>query len=191
MADARLRMSRIDPAASRSITARWPRLRCGSTLPTCSKWGYILPQLLRLINACLGVAILVALQAHGVIDTRHRIDHSLQFPGVSYAEAAAIDHDHKRRHTLQSDHEHEHDQPQIAPSDNLSALDVADGPENGPIKHHHHGGVELPLALALPLAQVEDRTAKTETLALRPGLAPSGLRGGGLFHPPKQQRLIA
>ena len=51
-----------------------------------------MPQLLRLLCICLGVTIMVAVQMHGVINNQHRVQHSVQFPGVSYeamAETAA------------------------------------------------------------------------------------------------------
>ncbi|WP_426035069.1 hypothetical protein [Brevundimonas sp. DC300-4] len=139
-----------------------------------------MPQSFRLLCVCLGVAILVALQAHGVIDTRHRLEHGLQFPGVSYAEAATIGHDH------------EHDQTEPAPTDDASAFDVADRPGgDSPINHHHHGGGDVHVALTTPAHQTEAVIMASARLGPASGLRPPGIRGDGPSHPPKQQRLIA
>lgn len=145
-----------------------------------------MPQSLRLLCVCLGVTIMVALQAHGVINTQHRIEHGLQFPGVSYAEAALIDHDHEPDHG----HGHDHHQPEPSPTDDASAFDVADAPGDGPIKHHHHSGGDIHVALATPAQPTESVIAASANLGPTPGLTPPGLRGDGPSHPPKQQRLI-
>jgi hypothetical protein len=146
-----------------------------------------LPQSLRLLCVCLGVTIMVALQAHGVINTQHRIEHSVQFPGVSYAEAAMIDHDHEPDHG----HEHDHDQPEPSPTDAAAAFDVAESPGDGPIKHHHHSGGDIHVGLAMPADPTESIITSSVDLAPAPGLTPPGVRGDGPSHPPKQQRLIA
>ncbi len=147
-----------------------------------------MPQLLRLFCVCLGVTIVVALQAHGVINTQHRIEHGLQFPGVSYAEAAMIDHDHERDQG--HGHEHEHEQPEPSPTDDASAFEIAETPADGPIKHHHHGGGDVQVALATPAHPIESVIMASADLGPTPDLAPPGLRGDGPSHPPKQQRLI-
>ncbi|GAA0624948.1 hypothetical protein GCM10009422_21820 [Brevundimonas kwangchunensis] len=142
-----------------------------------------MPQSLRLLCVCLGVTIMVALQAHGVINTQHRIEHGLQFPGVSYAEAASIDHDH--------DHDHEHDQTDPSPTTDAPAFDVADTPGgDAPINHHHHSGGDVHVALATPVHPTETVISTSAHLGPTPGLTPPGVRGDGPSHPPKQQRLI-
>jgi hypothetical protein len=146
-----------------------------------------LPQLLRHFCVCLAVTIVVALQAHGVINTQHRIEHGLQFPAVSYAEAAMIDHDHEPDHG----HEHDHEQSEPSPTDDAAAFDVADGPGDGPVKHHHHSGGDIHVALATPAHPTESVTTASADLGPAPSLAPPGFRGDGPSHPPKQQRLIA
>ena len=146
-----------------------------------------MPQLLRLLCVCLGVTIVVALQAHGVIDTQHRIEHGLQFPGLSYAESATIDHDHERDHG----HEHKHDQPEPSPTDDASVFEVADTPGgDSPIKHHHHGGGDVHVALATLVHPTEAVITASANLEPAPSLTPPGHRGDGPSHPPKQQRLI-
>ncbi|MFN7128002.1 MAG: hypothetical protein ACK4OJ_02955 [Brevundimonas sp.] len=130
---------------------------------------------------------MVALQAHGVIDTQHRIEHALQFPGVSYAEAATIDQDQEADHG----DEHARDQPESPPTGEAATSDVPDKSIDGPIKHHHHNAGEIHVALATPVHPSEAVISASGNLAPAAGLTPPGLRGDGPSHPPKQQRLIA
>jgi hypothetical protein len=130
---------------------------------------------------------MVAMQAHGVINSQHRVDHGLQFPGVSYAQAALVDHVHEGGHG----HEHEPDQAEPSPTQIASVIDVADTPDDGPINHHHHSGGDIHVALASPAHPTESVPAPLAHVQPLASLAPPGFRGDGPSRPPKQQRLIA
>lgn len=136
-------------------------------------------RLLRLFCVCLGVTVVVALQAHGAISTKHRIEHGLQYPGVSYAETASFDHGH----------DHDHDQVEPAPVSDGFAVDADNG--DAPVTHHHHGGGDVHLALAAPMHPLEAGHPGSLTLGPVPDSVPPGYSRDGPSHPPKQLRLIA
>jgi hypothetical protein len=135
------------------------------------------------------VIVMIALQAHGVINTQHRIDHALQFPGVAYAETASVDHDHAEDH----DHGHDHESfdPEPLSTDIAEAVDVADTGGDSPINHHHHSGGDIHVALAAPTHPAQAVISAAARLGPMDSLTPPGLSGDGPSHPPKQQRLIA
>jgi hypothetical protein len=113
------------------------------------------------------------------MNAQHRVEHSLQFPGVSYADASAIDHDH--------DHEHEQAEP-AHESDGL-VIDVADQDgEPGPINHHHHSGGDIQLALTAPLHPLNARLSGSMLVQPLPAALPPGLALDGPTHPPRQLR---
>lgn len=130
------------------------------------------------------MTVVVALQAHGAVSTKHRIEHGLQYPGVAYADTVAVDHDH--------DHDHDHDQLEPAPISDGFVLDVADT-DNGdaPVNHHHHSGGDIQLALATPAHPVEAGHPGSMSLGPVPDSVPPGYSRDGPSHPPKQLRLIA
>lgn len=136
-------------------------------------------RLLRLFCVCLGVTIVAALQAHGAINTGHRIEHSLDFPGVAYADAAAVDHDH---------HEPDHQATDSEPPEYGAIADT--GGDERPFHHHHHGG-DIQLALLAPAALLP----VNPVLSANPGPAhdalPPSLSDDGPSRPPKHLRLIA
>ncbi|MGQ3042543.1 MAG: hypothetical protein ACT6R7_10000 [Brevundimonas aurantiaca] len=135
-------------------------------------------KLLRLLCVCLGVTIVVALQAHSAITAQHRVEHTLQFPGVSYADASAIDHDH----------DHDHDQAEPAPVSDGPVIDVADTDGDTPVNHHHHSGGDLQLALATPSHPIDGGLLNPANLGPAPDAMPAGLSRDGPSHPPKQLR---
>lgn len=140
-----------------------------------------LPKLLRLLCVCLGVTIVVALQAHSAVSSQHRVEHTLQFPGVSYADASAIDHDHG--------HDHDHDQAEPAAVSEGLVVDVADADAGDtPINHHHHSGGDIHLALATSSHPIDGGVVSSIRLGPAPGNVPSGVSRDGPSHPPRQLR---
>ena len=126
------------------------------------------------------MTVVVALQAHGAISTKHRIEHGLQYPGVAYAETASVDHDH------------DHDQVEPAPASDGFALDVVDADSgDAPVTHHHHSGGDVQLALTAPMHPIEAGQPGSMTLGPVPDVVPPGYSRDGPSHPPKQLRLIA
>ncbi len=129
------------------------------------------------------MTIVVALQAHGAINSGHRIEHSLDFPGVAYADAAAVEHDHHH------DHDHDNQTTDSEPPEYAATADT--GGDERPIHHHHHSGGDIQLALLTPAAPIP----VNPLLSANPGPAhdalPSGRSDDGPSHPPKQKRLIA
>lgn len=148
----------------------------------------MLVELVRHLCVCLCVTIVVALQAYGVINVQHRIEHGLQSPGVSYAEASAVDHDHGY------DHGHDHEAPLLAVAeiDDSSSAEMVNNPAgDGPINHHHHNGGDGHLALALSPALAHVLPTVSTNQGPGPDLPPPDRPGDAPSHPPKQQRLIA
>lgn len=138
-------------------------------------------RLLRLLCVCLGVTVMVAVQMHGVVNGQHRIEHGLQFPGVSYEEAADIAHDHDE------DHGHSHDaNVDDAPSDNPTAFDVADDGGKTPLGHHHHGGGDIHMALASPVHPAASGAMTTLDLGPAPDAVPPGAILDAPHQPPRQ-----
>lgn len=145
-------------------------------------------RLLRQICASLAVTIVVALQAHGAINAQHRIEHSLQFPGVAYADTSMTAHAHGDDH----DHEHEaddHVDPVAIDTDDAAAFDVAgNGDDGAPMRHHHHGGGDVHLALVSPTHPLGQGLLSTANLGPASGTVPPGASGDGPTHPPRQLR---
>jgi hypothetical protein len=145
-----------------------------------------MPKLFRLFCVCLGVTIVVALQAHGAINSQHRIEHGVQFPGVSYADMAEIEHGHDH------DQDRDHAPAESSPLDDGPVLDVADTVGgDGPIKHHHHSGGDVHVALITAQYPVQAGLMDSASLGQKPDLVPPGFSRDGPSHPPKQLRLIA
>ena len=138
-----------------------------------------MPRLLRLLCVCLGVAVMVAVQMHGVQNNQHRIEHGLQFPGVSYEDAADLAHDH--------DHGHSHD---AATNDDGSAnaqtMDVADESGKSPLSHHHHSGGDIHVALATPVHPTGAGVVTSLDLGPAPDAVPPGAVLDAPLQPPRQ-----
>lgn len=139
-------------------------------------------RLFRLLHVCLAVIVVIALQAHGTVDSRHRVEHSLDFPGVAYADSAAVDHVHDR------DHGHDHGASEQTSSGGATVGDTveADGTEAPVRHHHHHGGADVQLALTGSAAAVSPGPASSGTAGPALDALPPGLSGDGPSHPPKQ-----
>ncbi|WP_258526263.1 hypothetical protein [Brevundimonas diminuta] len=138
-----------------------------------------LPRLFRLLCVCLGVTVMVAVQMHGVQNNQHRIEHGLQFPGVSYEDAADLAHDH--------DHSQSHD---AVTSDDAStavlAVDVADDGGKSPLSHHHHNGGDIHVALATPVHPTGAGVVTTLDLGPAPDAVPPGAILDAPHQPPRQ-----
>jgi hypothetical protein len=140
-----------------------------------------LPQLLRLLCICLGVTIMVAVQMHGVVNNQHRVQHSVQFPGVTYEAMAETAHDH----------DHHHDQAETGEDPDAGpVLDVVNN-DDAPVSHHHHSGGDIHLALAAPVHPVGSGLMDALDLGPAPDALPPGLTGDDPTHPPRHARLIA
>ncbi|HEY1072070.1 MAG TPA: hypothetical protein VGE49_04010 [Brevundimonas sp.] len=132
--------------------------------------------MLRLLCVCLGVTVMVAVQMHGVVNSQHRIEHGLQFPGVTFEDASDLAHDHA------PEHGHSHDAADDAPSDATVDVAVADEGGKTPFSHHHHNGGDIHVALAAPVHP----TASGMITALDLGPAPDALPPGALLDAPHQ-----
>jgi hypothetical protein len=136
-----------------------------------------LPRLFRLLCVCLGVTVMVAVQMHGVQNNQHSVQHSVQFPGVTYEAMAEVAH------------HHDHVPASEAP-DGGAVLDVADNGD-APFSHHHHSGGDIHLALTAPVHPVGSGLLASLDLGPAPDALPPGLTGDDPSHPPKHARLIA
>jgi hypothetical protein len=131
------------------------------------------------------VTVVVALQAHGAVNAGHRIEHSLDFPGLAYIDTAAVDHDHHPG-------DHDHEAPDNAPPEPAMSGDAADAAgDERPIHHHSHSSGDVQLALSTPSTLLPVNPLLTANPDPLPETLPSGLSDDGPSHPPKQPRLIA
>lgn len=151
-----------------------------------------MPQLFRLLCVCLGVTIMVAAQMHGVINNQHRVEHGVQFPGVSYEDMTATAHDHHGGAEI-DDHAGHADATAVDVADHAeaTAVDVAGDADDSPLSHHHHSGGDIHLALTSPAHPAEPGLLAAVDLGPAPHDLPSGLTGDGLSRPPRHARLIA
>ena len=134
-------------------------------------------RLFRLLCVCLGVTVMVAVQMHGVVNSQHRIEHGLQFPGVAFEDAADLAHDHDH------DHEHSHDAADDGPaSDPGLSIDAADDSGKTPFNHHHHNGGDIHVALSAPAHP----SASGLFAALDLGPAPDAVPPGAVLDAPHQ-----
>jgi len=134
-----------------------------------------LPHLFRQLCIGLCVAILAAMNLHGLSESQHTLGHAADWPAVALSEA---DDGHHAAHV--------HAAPDEAPDTDTDR--DSDGPI--PVGHHHHGG---DVHAAIPGAGRVLVTASASTAALqRPGAdrALSNLVGDGPEHPPKRMRTV-
>lgn len=143
--------------------------------------GILLSRLFRQLCALVAVTIVVTLQAYGVSNAQHRIEHSLQFPGVDYAEMTAADHDHGH------DHEDVDHEDGTSTSDGDASFDTAPTGDAPPMTHHHHAGGDVHLALLTPQHPITDVVARAATLGPLPDALRPGVDDDGPSHPPKQR----
>lgn len=140
-------------------------------------------RLFRQICVGLAVTIVVALQAHGVLASQHRAEHSVQFPGVAYADMSMIEHAHG------DDHHHEPEGASPAVEvDDASTVDAADSPDGAPTTHHHHGGGDIHVALFAPPHPLDESEMSPVNLGPARGTLPPGAIADGPTHPPRQLR---
>lgn len=134
-----------------------------------------MPHAFRHIFFGLCVAVLAAMNLHGVSLSQHAVGHAADWPAISLSEA---DGDH---------HPHVHVAPDEAPDTDTDR--DADGAP--PVGHHHHGGGDVHAA---PLSTERGLTeALALTSALRwagPEPALSSLADDGPEHPPKRMRTV-
>jgi hypothetical protein len=134
-----------------------------------------LPHLFRQLCIGLCVAILAAMNLHGLSESQHAVGHAADWPAVAVTEA------YDDHHAV-----HVHVAPDEAPDTDTDR--DSDGPI--PVGHHHHGG---DVQAAMPGAGRVLITASPSTSALlRPGADPalSSLEGDGPEYPPKRMRTV-
>lgn len=133
------------------------------------------------------MTLVVALQAYGAANAQHRVEHTLQYPGVSYVEMSAAPHAHADDHAQDHDHDHEAPAPDPAPNEGPVA-DLSETPDGDvPLPHHHHGAGDIHLALAAPAHPVAEAVKADARLGPTPGRLPPGVYRDGPSHPPKQR----
>ena len=146
-----------------------------------------MPRLLRLLCVCLGVTVMVAVQMHGVVNSQHRIEHGLQFPGVSYEDAADLAHDHDQHHDHGHGHEHGHETADDdLVSDQAMSIDMADNSGETPFTHHHHNGGDIHVALAAPVHPAANRLFAPLDLGPALDALPPGALLDAPLQPPRQ-----
>lgn len=132
-----------------------------------------MPHLFRQLCIGLCVAILAAMNLHGLSESHHAMGHAADWPAVALTEA---DDDHHAVHV--------HMAPDEAPDTDRDTDDPI------PVGHHHHGG---DVQAAMPGAGRVLITASPSTSALlRPEADPalSSLAGDGPEYPPKRMRTV-
>ena len=126
---------------------------------------------------CIGlcVALLAAMNMHGVSQSQHAVDHAADWPSVALSE---VDDD---QHTV-----HVHVAPDEMPDTGINQ--DADGAP--PVGHHHHAGGDVQTALP---AVDRGVTKPLSASALQwPGSDPAlaGLGPDGPEYPPKRMRTV-
>jgi hypothetical protein len=162
--------------------ATFSTLRLSPSCPMGAAKGTPLSRLLRRLHVCLAVIVVIALQTHGAMVSQHRVEHSLDFPGAAYAHTAAADHVHDDDHGASE---------QASSGDAISGDTVeADGNE-APVRHHHHGGGDIQLALVGSAGTLPPGPASSANKGPLREALPPGVSDDGPSHPPKQHSLIA
>lgn len=139
-------------------------------------------RLIRQLCVGLAVTIMVTLQAYGVVNAGHRIEHALQFPGVSYAEASPKAHDHDDH-----DQDHDHETSVADASNDDGAIDKAPaGSAERPLGHHHHSSGDVHVALSAPAHPVESGLFASVNLGPGSQTVPPGADSDAPLDPPRQ-----
>ena len=135
-----------------------------------------MPHTLRHLCFGLCIALLAAINLHGVSKSQHDFAHAADWPAVALVEA---DDDHHAAHV--------HVDPDEVPEMNAD-LD-SDGPI--PMGHHHHGGGDVHAAMPSSGRVLTNSSSPASDLR-RPGLDPalSSHSGDGPEHPPKRIRTV-
>lgn len=135
-----------------------------------------MPHVLRHVCIGLCVALLAAMNLHGVSQSQHDFGHASDWPAVALIEAGD---DHHASHV--------HVAPDGVPDTNTDRND--DGPI--PVGHHHHGGGDVQAAMPASGRVLTETSSPASTLR-RPGADPalSSHTGDGPEHPPKRMRTV-
>ncbi|MDP2258575.1 MAG: hypothetical protein Q8J89_02515 [Caulobacter sp.] len=141
-----------------------------------------LPHLFRHLCIGLCVALLAAMNLHGVSQVQHAIAHASDWPAVAIAGADSDHHLPGGGHVA-----HVHLAPDEAPDADIE--EDADGPR--PVSHHHHAGGDVPAAMP-DAGRMLTAALSPTALIWRPGPDPalSSLAGDGPEHPPKRKRTV-
>ena len=138
-------------------------------------------RLIRQICACIAVTLLVTMQAYGVASARHQIEHGLQFADISFGRSVQLDH-----------HGHGDDDAQIlvVGVDHASVvlIEPDSAGDDQPVRHHHHNGVDLHVAMAGGEWPTETRLISSVNLGPTPGALPPGADPDLPSDPPRQLR---
>ena len=124
----------------------------------------------------LCVAILAAMNLHGVSQAQHDFAHASDWPPIALIEA---DDDHHAAHV------------HVAPEDIPDTDADRDGDGPIPVGHHHHGGADVHAAM-LSTGRVLTATSSPASVLRRPGphRVLSSHTGDGPEHPPKRMRTV-
>ncbi|MBI2260795.1 MAG: hypothetical protein HYU62_03935 [Caulobacterales bacterium] len=134
-----------------------------------------MPNALRHLCIGLCVAVLAAMNLHGLSQSQHAVGHAADWPAIALSEA---DEDH---------HGHVHVAPEEAPDTDPDR--DTDGAR--PVGHHHHAGGDI--HAALPLLERDMTEASSLTSALRwagPDPVLPSLSSDGPEYPPKRMRTV-
>lgn len=134
-----------------------------------------MPHLFSQLCISLCVAILAAMNLHGLSESQHAVGHAADWPVVAVTEA------YDDHHAV-----HVHVAPDEAP--NTDTDRDSDGPI--PVGHHHHGG---DVQVAMPgVGRVLITASPSTSALLRPGAdsALSSLEGDGPEYPPKRMHTV-
>jgi hypothetical protein len=138
--------------------------------------------LARTFCTLFAVAVLTAMNLHGVTQSQHTMAHIADWPAVALVEVAD-DHDHHGSHI--------HVAPDHAP-DTAPESGEGDGNEGRPLGHHHHGGGDSQAAIPV-LARPWSAGPTLGVSRIPPGSGPirPGLTIDGPDYPPKRMRTVA
>lgn len=129
-------------------------------------------------HLCIGlcVALLAAMNLHGLSQAQHHFAHAADWPAVALIDS---DHDHHAAHA--------HVAPEDVPDTDTDRND--DGPI--PVGHHHHGGGDVQAAIPASGRGLTETSTAASAL-WRPGTDPalSSLTGDGPEYPPKRMRTV-
>ncbi|MDP3404442.1 MAG: hypothetical protein Q8S03_07100 [Brevundimonas sp.] len=137
--------------------------------------------LARTLCTMFAVAILAAMNLHGVTQSQHAMAHIADWPAVALVEVLA-DHDHHGAHI--------HVAPDEAPDSEPETGE--DGSNEGrPVGHHHHGAGDSQTAMPVT-ARAWSAGPTLGVSRVPPGSGPlrSGLTIDGPEYPPKRMRTV-
>ncbi len=135
-----------------------------------------MPHLIRRLCIGLAVAILAAMNLHGLSQSQHVFVHA--------GEGAAVA-------LIESGDDHPADHVHLAPDEGPDTDNERDGEGSMPFGHHHHGGGDGQAAMP-SLGRVLTNSTSTASILGRPGpnTARSSHTGDGPDHPPKRMRTV-